>query len=288
MKVSIIIPVYNTEKYLQESIESALNQTYSNIEVIAVDDGSTDNSPAILKKYEGKIKIITKENGGVASALNAGIKEMTGEWFKWLSADDILYSHGVKELISEAEKLEDKKHTILYGNFDYINPEGKIIQRGKEPNHNELSTFDVNVILLDHHIGNDDTSLIHKSTIDDFGMFNEKIDHEDYELRLRYCILHNCRLRYVPKTIAKYRIHRGQLTKEKVITEYEQTDKIRKSIFNELSPDERVKYQEALKKFRKSKPLNEKSRYFIKKMLRIMPPTISNFIVSVYYKTKGR
>jgi len=78
IKVSIIIPVYNAEKYLEECIESALNQTYPDIEIIAVNDGSTDNSLGILKKYEGKIKIISKENGGVASALNAGINAMTG------------------------------------------------------------------------------------------------------------------------------------------------------------------------------------------------------------------
>jgi len=61
-KVSIIIPVYNTEKYVEECIKSALNQTYSNCEIIAVDDGSTDNSLKLLEKFSDKIKIIHKEN----------------------------------------------------------------------------------------------------------------------------------------------------------------------------------------------------------------------------------
>ena len=78
MKVSIVIPVFNAEKYLKECIDSALNQTYKDIEIIAVDDGSTDSSPEILKKYENKITTISKKNGGTASALNAGIKVMSG------------------------------------------------------------------------------------------------------------------------------------------------------------------------------------------------------------------
>ena len=118
--VSIIIPVYNAEKYLKECLESALNQTYNEIEIIAVDDGSTDNSLNILKKYSDKIKIISKENGGTASALNHGIKNMKGEWFKWLSADDILYPDAVLELINAAKLLPNKKY-VLYANYDIIN-----------------------------------------------------------------------------------------------------------------------------------------------------------------------
>jgi len=90
LKVSIIIPVYNTEKYLHECINSALNQTYPEIEIIAVNDGSTDSSLNILKEYDKKIIIVDKKNGGTSSALNAGIRKMTGEWFKWISSDDYL------------------------------------------------------------------------------------------------------------------------------------------------------------------------------------------------------
>ena len=84
-KVSIIIPVFNSEKYLEECINSALNQTYQNIEIIAVNDGSTLKiTKNILKKFSDKIIIISKENGGIASALNVGIKNAKGEWIKRL------------------------------------------------------------------------------------------------------------------------------------------------------------------------------------------------------------
>ena len=87
--VSIIIPVYNGEKYMREAIDSALNQTYKNIEVIVVNDGSKDNTDEIALSYGDKIRYFKKENGGVSTALNLGIKEMKGEYFCWLSHDDV-------------------------------------------------------------------------------------------------------------------------------------------------------------------------------------------------------
>lgn len=84
-KVTIVIPCYNHAQYLPEAIESALAQTIP-CEVIVVNDGSTDNSSEIAKKYP--VKVIDKENGGLSSARNAGIKEATGEWILTLDSDD--------------------------------------------------------------------------------------------------------------------------------------------------------------------------------------------------------
>ena len=91
--VSVVIPVYNGSNYLKNAIDSALAQTYENVEVIVVNDGSDDDgkTASIIKNYGNKIKSIEKENGGVASALNSGIREMNGDYFIWLSHDDELY-----------------------------------------------------------------------------------------------------------------------------------------------------------------------------------------------------
>src|SRR5688500_16485284 len=80
--VSIIIPVYNGAAYVTAAIESALDQTYPNIEVIVVDDGSTDNTADIVTQFP--VRYIKKQNGGVASALNAGVRAMKGQFFCWL------------------------------------------------------------------------------------------------------------------------------------------------------------------------------------------------------------
>jgi glycosyltransferase involved in cell wall biosynthesis len=90
MKISIVIDNYNYPDYVQESIESALNQTYKDIEVIVVDDGSTDHCPELLQQYASRVKLVLKSNGGQASAFNAGIALATGEIVMLLDADDVL------------------------------------------------------------------------------------------------------------------------------------------------------------------------------------------------------
>ena len=92
-KVSVIIPVYNVEKYLRECLDSVINQTLKDIEIICVNDGSTDNSLQILEEYadkDSRIKIINKDNGGVSSARNAGLDIAQGEFIGFLDSDDYL------------------------------------------------------------------------------------------------------------------------------------------------------------------------------------------------------
>ncbi|WP_293297035.1 glycosyltransferase [Pedobacter sp. UBA4863] len=89
--VSVIIPLYNAEKYISETIESVLNQTYQNIEIIIIDDGSTDNSLALAKSYENsKIKVFSQDNKGVSSARNFGISIAKGDYIQFLDADDLI------------------------------------------------------------------------------------------------------------------------------------------------------------------------------------------------------
>lgn len=102
MKVSIIIPVYNVDKYLQKCVESVVKQTYNNIEIILVDDGSTDQSGFICDKWEEKdcrIKVIHKVNGGLSSARNEGNKHASGNYILYLDSDDYLSTDCVEKLV---------------------------------------------------------------------------------------------------------------------------------------------------------------------------------------------
>lgn len=287
-KVSIVIPVFNAQEFLVECVNSALNQTYNNREIIAIDDGSTDHSLEILRKYSKSITIITKKNGGTASALNLGIRSMNGTWFKWLSADDVLYPNALEEMISESSKIENKENTIFYSNYDIINSDGKIIDKFIEPNYNELENFQQHVILLDHYFGNGTTSLIHRSAIEKYGPFDETIGYkEDYELWLRYCVLHNCRLHLIPKILAKYRVHQKQLTKEKVAVSLSQTNKIRKFILDKVEPEERKKYESAIKEYQKTKSIATRSRHILRDtMFKILPRSVSGSILKSYMNRK--
>ena len=105
--VSVIIPVYNTEDYLMQSIQSIINQTYNNIELILVDDGSTDSSPSIcdsIKADNIKLKVIHKENGGVSSARNTGILNAEGEYILFVDSDDYIEADMIEMLVNSIKK----------------------------------------------------------------------------------------------------------------------------------------------------------------------------------------
>ena len=142
-KISIIIPIYNVEKYLERCINSIINQTYSNIEILLIDDGSTDSSPTICDNYQKKdnrIKVIHKQNGGLSDARNKGIEIATGEYLIFIDSDDyieknmveVLYNDLIKnnadisicDYIKEySDKKEidnfDKKYFVISGNDKY-------------------------------------------------------------------------------------------------------------------------------------------------------------------------
>lgn len=104
-KVSIIVPVYNTEKYLAQCLDSIINQSLKDIEILCVDDGSTDSSPEILKEYakkDSRIRIIQKPNAGYGNSMNLGIKELTGEYFGLVDSDDCIASNMYEVLYKEA------------------------------------------------------------------------------------------------------------------------------------------------------------------------------------------
>ena len=122
--VSIIVPVYNVEKYLNKCIDSILNQTYRNIEVILVDDGSPDNCGNICDEYaikDRRVKVFHIENGGVSNARNTGIENSTGEYIGFVDADDILFPQMYEKLLNEAVK-EDAD--IVQCNYCYLFEDG--------------------------------------------------------------------------------------------------------------------------------------------------------------------
>ncbi len=118
--VSIVIPVYNGSNFLREAIDSALAQTYKNLEIVVVNDGSKDNTESIALSYGDKIRYFAKKNGGTSTALNLGIENMRGEYFSWLSHDDLYYPQKIARSVEELSKLENKD-TIIITDVDGMN-----------------------------------------------------------------------------------------------------------------------------------------------------------------------
>lgn len=125
--VSVVLPVFNGEKMVASSIESVLNQTYSKLELIIVNDGSTDNTGEIVEKYakkDSRIKVINQENKKLPTALSVGFREARGEFFTWTSADNIMLPHCIGVMIEDLKRKPDI--SMVYGNMRLIDVRGRI------------------------------------------------------------------------------------------------------------------------------------------------------------------
>ena len=136
--ISIIIPVYNTGIYLNKCVKSFLNQTYKNIEIILIDDGSTDNSPQIcdeLKNSDDRVKVIHKQNGGLSTARNEGIKNAKGSMITFFDSDDYVDNDYIEYLYFLKKKHNTQISVCAY---NVVNENGKVLFSIKEKKECEL------------------------------------------------------------------------------------------------------------------------------------------------------
>lgn len=122
--ISIVVPIYNVEQYLQKCVDSIINQTYKNLEIILVDDGSPDNCPKICDEYakqDSRIKVIHKENGGLSDARNAGMKIATGEYISFIDSDDWAKSEMIESMYNRI--IEDNSDLVSSG-VVWVNEDG--------------------------------------------------------------------------------------------------------------------------------------------------------------------
>ena len=137
-KISIIVPAYNIETYLARTLDSILAQTYPNIEVIVVNDGSKDGTGAVLDRFatqDPRIRAIHKENGGVTSARLRGLAEATGEWIGFVDGDDLIEPDMYARLLENALKYDaDISHCgyrmVFPSRVDYYYNTGKLLAPG--------------------------------------------------------------------------------------------------------------------------------------------------------------
>ena len=120
-KISVIVPVYNVEQYLPQCLDSIINQTFKDIEIICINDGSTDNSGKILEQYaqkDDRIKVIHQENKGISMVRNIGVEATTGEWISFIDSDDYIDKDFYKTLLSAAQKSGADVVQCGYNIFD--------------------------------------------------------------------------------------------------------------------------------------------------------------------------
>ena len=117
--VSVIIPAYNSGRFISEAIESILEQIYPELEVIVVNDGSTDNTEEIIRKYRNRVRYIYQPNKGLAEARNSGIRAARGKYLQFLDADDLLLPRKIERQVDFLEKFSD--FDIVYSDTRYFN-----------------------------------------------------------------------------------------------------------------------------------------------------------------------
>ena len=196
-KISIIIPVYNTAKYIAECLDSVLNQTFTDWEAICIDDGSTDNSLEILKEYANKdkrIKILTQKNQGVVVARNNGIKQATAELIYPLDSDDIIDKYTLEKSYNAIISKKGDIITCIAVMFGEKNGELKL----PEPTKRNMVKYNCLV----------NSALFRKKDFIACGGYSEdcKKALEDYDLWLNLVFNHNKKIYRIPEILFFYRI----------------------------------------------------------------------------------
>jgi len=208
-KVSIVIPVYNGSNYMREAIDSALAQTYKNIEVIVVNDGSNDGGKTreMALSYGDRIRYFEKENGWVSTALNLGIQEMRGEYFSWLSHDDVYYPDKVQAEIEYIQAI-GRPDIIVYSDWDHIDSKSQYINTQKAVYCNP-ATFRLTFICTGVISGC--TLLIPRECFERFGTFDPALRYtQDYDLWFRFTS--GCEFHHINRSLVKSRLHSAQVS----------------------------------------------------------------------------
>ena len=203
IKVTVYITNHNYEKFIKKSIESVLDQTYKNFELIIIDDGSSDNSRRIIKEYENnpKVIVIFQKQKGLNISNNVAIRQSKGEYIIRLDADDWLDKNALKILTNYLEKNTDR--ALVFPDYFEVDSDGIIINRVKRHN------FD-KVTLLDRP-AHGACTLIRKKYLKEVGMYDENFSCQDgYDIWLR--LTYKYKVGNINKPLFFYRRHGNNLT----------------------------------------------------------------------------
>lgn len=225
-KISIVIPAYNASNYLAQAIDSALAQTYPNVEIIVVNDGSKDKGATerVALSYGDKIRYFLKENGGSSSALNVGIANMTGEWFSWLSHDDLYIPEKLEKQVDYINSLmidvsEISKH-IFFSASDLVDADGRVIKAFSMKQScriaDAVDSFTHNGYLIAEptvYNFHGCSCLVHREAFEKVGSFDEKLRLiNDMDLWYRF-YSSDYKVHFIPESLVKGRVHGEQVSK---------------------------------------------------------------------------
>ena len=208
--VSILIPAYNAEKFIGETLESALLQTYSDIEIIVIDDGSTDRTPDVVGSYaerDSRIRLLRQENSGVSAARNRGISEARGEFVAPLDADDLWDPTKIEKQVARLRELGPET-AATYTWCIFIDEDGRPTGGSAEP----LIEGDVFLALFCHNFtSSGSNALFRKACFDIAGNYRGALTVEDLSVLIR--VAERFAIGVVPEYLVAYRQVRTSLSR---------------------------------------------------------------------------
>jgi len=218
-KVTVIIPCYNREKYIKDTIESVLAQTYPNLEIVAVDDGSKDNSRRILESLGKKIRVLEhpgRVNKGQSAAINLGIHSTKSEYIAILDSDDLFAPEKIERQVEFLKK--NPKFGVVYSNGYYIDQYGNKLFRFYPDDHVELS--DPERILLDCYFLLPNNSLVRRKVFEQVGGFDESLrSAQDHDMAIR--VGEKTRIGFINEDLFFYRRHSDSISQKKAMLRWE-------------------------------------------------------------------
>lgn len=206
--VSVIIPAYNYARFLPQAIESVITQTLRDFELIIVDDGSTDDTAAVARKYlsDLRVRYICQENRGLSAARNTGIRQARGEYIALLDADDVWLPLKLEKQLLLFEKAEDV--VLVYCMVDFIDESGDMLPHISWPHKKDASYKDL--MYMPWVVGSGSSVVIKKAIFNESGLFDESLTSvEDTNMWIR--ILRYRKSAYVDEILVKIRKHRQSM-----------------------------------------------------------------------------
>ena len=215
--ISVVIPCFNSEKFIRESIKSVLNQTYKNIQIIVVDDGSDDSTPSILQEFSGCLTVLNQKNSGAGSARNAGLKASNGEYIAFLDSDDYW----------DPDKISKQLNLMLHEKLDLVYCGGKTIEKNLNETilipqfsgdcYKYFIRYPTTAIIL---LGCS-SALFQKAILRSSGYFDPafKGAAEDWDFFRRVCKY--AKVGFVDDSLVRYRIHENNVSRRGFIDFYE-------------------------------------------------------------------
>lgn len=203
MRISIVTPNYNGAKSIEETMLSVLSQDYPDIEYIVVDDGSTDSSLSIIKKYSDSVTLITKENGGLPTAINAGFRKATGSLVCWLDSDNLLLPDALTKAATAFSA--NPEASMIYGDFIKINEEGIPIAMRQQP------SFDYNICLYGYLTVSNAAVFLNRKLVAETGYADETF-RSACDMDLFLSLARRGPVIHISEYLGAYRIHKNSMS----------------------------------------------------------------------------